>query len=403
MELPSSRTNHALPPEPVAAEVLPRRCEWECDCSGQAWGELFPEYTANLCCLPCICFTFCGGARMTHYCFATLSMMTIAYPVINLILFPLHYCKLFMTGSNSELIRARIFWCRFLCCRCCCKRFNSDSVADEVSMEYSPGTNTNFSVFLCTEMYGKLTSAAAIHAFILGYPSGINCGHLLDGNHDCPGCFPHTTGPQPSAHYLNLYLLLLCGANPNLRLGSDYLQRNVTSQTPLHLVASRLQRGRKRLANAASSQPWWDWISFARYWYFQTSACTSVNSRSAHHYFSYGGRGEVPDYEYLHNHPIDVCGYASYYLGKMSIGYGCCCCHHADMPYDLVTTTNLHAAELLIRYGADASLRDSNDRTPLETIDDADIRGRLQQAMDAGRASREKEVAAENECGGEGI
>ncbi len=68
------------------------------------------------------------------------------------------------------------------------------------------------------------------------------------------------------------------------------------------------------------------------------------------------------------------------------------------MPYDLVTTTNLHAAELLIRYGADASLLDSNGRTPLETVDDADIRGRLQQVVDAvaaGRASREKEVAAE--------
>ena len=86
---------------------------------------------------------------------------------------------------------------------------------------------------------------------------------------------------------------------------------------------------------------------------------------------------EYADYGYQHNHPIDVCGYAD------------------DMPFDLVTTTNLHAAELLIRYGADASLLDN---TPLETIDDADIRGRLQQVVDAvaaGRASREKEVAAE--------
>ena len=43
MELLSSSTKHgtyaAVPVEPVAAEVLPRRSELECDCSGQAWGE----------------------------------------------------------------------------------------------------------------------------------------------------------------------------------------------------------------------------------------------------------------------------------------------------------------------------------------------------------------------------
>jgi hypothetical protein len=180
----------------------------------------------------------------------------------------------------------------------------------------------------------------------------------------------------------------MCGADPNIRLGSDFLQPDVTDQTPLHLVASRLQRGRKKLVNAASTQPWWDWISFARYW--RTQNFKSLRTRD----YGYGGRGGS-NYEYLHNHPIDICGYASYYLRKMSIS--CCYPDMVGMPYDLVTTTNIHTAELLIRYGADASLRDSNGRTPLETIDDADIRGRLQQVVDAvaaGRASREKEVAA---------
>eukprot|EP01036_Dinobryon_divergens_P026351 gene26351-34986_t len=286
-----------------------------------------------------------------------------------------------MTGSNSELIRARIFWCRYLGCRCCCKRFDIDSVADEVFMEYSPGDCTE--LLICTEMDGKLTSAAAIHAFVLGYPSGINCEVCFN--------YPQTSGPQPSAHYLNLYLLLMCGADPNLRLGSDFLQPAVTDQTPLHLVASRLQRGRKRLVNAASSKPWWDWISFFTYWY--THNFRSLRARDLGYVGSNGS-----DYEYLHNHPIDVCGCASYYFRKMSIGYCYYCCCYPPMPYDLVTTTNIHAAELLIHYGADASLRDSNGRTPLEIIKDVDIRGRLQQAVDAvaaGRASREKEVDAE--------
>eukprot|EP01036_Dinobryon_divergens_P044655 gene44655-59594_t len=148
-----------------------------------------------------------------------------------------------MAGSNSELIRARIFWCRYLGCRCCCKRFGIDSLADEVFMEYTPGDFKE--CLVCTEMDGKLTSAAPIHAFVLGYPSGIDC--------ECCCSYPQTSGPQPSAHYLNLYLLLMYGADPNIRLGSDFLQPGVTDQTPLHLVASRLQRGRKRLVNAASS------------------------------------------------------------------------------------------------------------------------------------------------------
>ena len=324
-----------------------------------------------------------------------------AFPILDPILFPLYYCKLVMTGSNSELIRARIFWCRYLCCRCCCKRFNIDSVADEVFMEYRTGFGgCPFTLFMNSSSNNTtLTSAAAIHAFVLGYPSDIwYCGHCCDST-GLEERFPHTSGPQPSANYLNLYMLLMCGADPNLRLGSDIRQRDVTNQTPLHLVASRLQRGRKKLVNAASSQPWWDWRTFAKYWCDQSS--------KVHAGFNY--RDADYDYEYLHNHPIEVCGYASYYLGKMSLGYCCCyppCCSGAgagagagaDMPYDLVTTTNLHAAELLIRYGADASLLDSNGRTPLETIDDADIRGRLQRAVDAvaaGRASREKEVTVE--------
>jgi len=410
MERPSSSTKHgtyALPVEPVAAEVLPRRSEWECDCSGQAWGaccwnviescgcvSTSPDFTANLCCLPCICFTFFGGARIAGCLSTALVSMCCICPAFDLILIPLYYCKLVMTGSNSELIRARIFWCRYLCCRCCCKRFNIDSKADSVIMEYGTKFHADGptcpSFLMFTSFYETtLTSAAAIHAFVLGYPSDIcNCG-------DCSNFFPHSSGPQPFASYLNVYMLLRCGANPNLQLGSDYLQRDVTNQTPLHLVASRLRRGRKRSVPAVwiSSQPWWDrnWISFAKHW-----CAVSERLRVP---------GFHADYGFQHNHPIDVCGYASYYLRKMSIGYCCCyppCCSGAgagsDMPYDLVTTTNLHAAELLIRYGADASLLDSNGRTPLETVDDADIRGRLQQVVDAvaaGRASREKEVAAE--------
>ena len=324
--------------------------------------------------------THCTCCITTVACLSILSLLVI--PVVDLSRLSLNYCKLFMTGSNSELIRARIFWCRYLGCRCCCKRFGIDSLADEVFMEYTPGDFKE--CLVCTEMDGKLTSAAPIHAFVLGYPSGIDC--------ECCCSYPQTSGPQPSAHYLNLYLLLMCGADPKIRLGSDFLQPGVTDQTPLHLVASRLQRGRKRLVNAASSKPWWDWISFA--WYWHTQNFTSLRARD----YGYVGRGGS-DYEYLHNHPIDVCGYASYYFRKMSIGYGnCCCCYYPPMPYDLVTTTNIHAAELLIHYGADASLRDSNGRTPLEIIKDVDIRGRLQQAVDAvaaGRASREKEVDAE--------
>ena len=318
MERPSSSSKHGTY-EPVAAEVLPRRSEWECDCSRQAWGAccrsfnnscvstvgtLFPDYTANLCCLPCICFTFFGGARIARYLLTTLVSLS-SFPVLDPILFPLYYCKLVMTGSNSALIRARIFWCRYLCCRCCCKRFNIDSVADEVFMDYSAGFCPCFlSLFLSMQnTYGKLTSAAAIHAFVLGYPSDIcNCG-------DRSNFLPHTSGPQPYASYLNVYMLLRCGANPNLRLGSDYLQSDVTNQTPLHLVASRLQRGRKRSVPAAwiSSQPWWDWISFAKHWCAESDMIMRFT--------------EYADYGYQHNHPIDVCGYASYYLGKMSIGY----------------------------------------------------------------------------------
>ena len=340
-----------LPLESVTADILPPRytllSTCECDCSGQAWGAcilnsyssstmFLPDYTKNLCCLPCICFTFFGGARIVEYSlFAVLMFFTVAIPSI--FLCPLWYCNLVMTGSNAELIRARIFWCRYFFCSFCCKRFGSDS-KDDVNKE------------------------SAIHTFILGFPSGIYCG-------DCCGIFSSRDliGPQPFAHYLNLYMLLMCGEDPNLRMRSN--------QTPLHLVAIRLQRGRERLINTASTQPWWDWISFARYWYEQ-----------------HAGRGM--DSVYLHNHPIDVCGLANYYLKKLSICYAPC----SHMPYDLTTTSNIHAAELLINYGADASLRDSKGRTALEYIQDADIRDRLQKAVDLAaeaRATREREVPME--------
>ena len=194
MELPSSSTKHGTyatllyPSNPSLLRFYLGALNGNATAADKHWASIVHlHYFLIIQRIYAVYLTFFGGARIARYLLATL--VSISYfPVLDPILFPLYYCKLVMTGSNSELIRARIFWCRYLCCRCCCKRFNIDSVADEVFMEYSTGFcpcvlshSTEFcpcflSLFLSTQFaYGKLTSAAAIHARIC---SGLPIGYL---------------------------------------------------------------------------------------------------------------------------------------------------------------------------------------------------------------------------------
>ena len=120
--------------------------------------------------------------------------------------------------------------------------------------------------------------------------------------------------------YIDVWMLLLCGANPNLST------KAAEDTSPLDLIIAKINENcNENDLYETNEIPCWDCLlQYAKYYKYRNT--------------SYG-----------YNHPYDICGYFYYYYQRMIIGYTCCC---YPMEYDITLMTNIKCAELLIRYGA---------------------------------------------------